>query len=37
LASRIVRADPVRLPVAIFLMNDGMSMAVGHARMHGAS
>ena len=36
-ASRIVRAEPTRLPVAIFLMNDGMSISVGHARMQGAS
>src|ERR1035438_7575592 len=37
LALRIARAEPVRFPVAIFLMNDGMSMPVGQAWMQGAS
>src|SRR5438477_4840428 len=37
LASRISLALPRRLPEAIFLMNAGMSMCVGHARVHGAS
>ena len=36
-ASRIVRADPRRFPLAIFLMNPGTSMCVGHAAVHGAS
>ncbi len=37
LDSRIVRADPGRLPLAIFLMKRGTSMCVGHACMQGAS
>jgi hypothetical protein len=37
LASRIVFADPITLPEAIFLMKRGTSMCVGHAPMHGAS
>src|SRR5271170_3445167 len=37
LASRMSLALPRMLPEAIFLMNDGMSMWVGQARMHGAS
>jgi beta-ureidopropionase len=37
LASKMTRADPRRLPLAIFLMNAGTSMCVGHARVHGAS
>ena len=37
LASRITRALPLTLPVAIFPMNEATSMCVGHARMHGAS
>ena len=37
LASRIVRAAPVRLSVAIFLMKAGTSMPVGQAAMQGAS
>src|ERR1700727_2249245 len=37
LASRMVRAEPARLPVAIFLMKRGTSMWVGHAVAHGAS
>lgn len=36
-ASRIVRAEPIKLPLAIFLMNFGTSMCVGHACVHGAS
>jgi hypothetical protein len=36
-ASRIVFAEPSKLPLAIFLMNFGTSMWVGHAAMHGAS
>jgi hypothetical protein len=36
-AFRMVRAAPRVLPVAILRMNEGMSMAVGHALMHGAS
>ena len=36
-ASRIVRAEPFRLPVVIFRMKPGMSMAVGQAWMQGAS
>jgi hypothetical protein len=35
--ARMTRAEPRLLSVAIFLMNDGMSMCVGQARMHGAS
>src|ERR1041385_458364 len=37
LASRISFALPRMLPEAIFLMNAGMSMCVGQARVHGAS
>src|ERR1700679_690243 len=37
LASRMVRADPARLPLAIFLMNFGTSICVGHAVAQGAS
>jgi hypothetical protein len=37
LASRMVFAEPSRLPLAIFLMNFGTSMCVGQACMHGAS
>src|ERR1017187_8846985 len=37
LASIISFALPRMLPVAIFLMNAGMSMCVGQARVHGAS
>src|SRR5580700_6204468 len=37
LASRISLALPRMLPEAIFLMNAGMSMCVGHARVQGAS
>src|SRR5580700_3273068 len=37
LASRISLALPRMLPEAIFLMNAGMSMCVGQARVHGAS
>src|ERR1041385_5155366 len=37
LASRISFALPRRLPDAIFLMNAGISMCVGQARVHGAS
>jgi hypothetical protein len=33
----MTRAEPLRLPVAIFLMKAGTSMCVGHARAHGAS
>ncbi len=36
-ASKIVRAEPRKFPVAIFLMKPGTSMCVGQARMHGAS
>ena len=36
-ASMIVRALPKRSPVAIRPMKRGTSIAVGHARMHGAS
>src|SRR5580692_5946964 len=36
-ASRIVFADPSRLPLAIFLMNRGTSMCVGQAMVQGAS
>jgi hypothetical protein len=36
-ASKIVRAEPLTLPVAILRMNCGMSMCVGQAFMHGAS
>ena len=37
LASRIVRAEPRRLPEEIFLMNFGTSMCVGQAAAQGAS
>src|SRR5215510_2488747 len=37
LASRMVRAEPRRLPCAIFLMKRGTSMCVGQAAMQGAS
>src|SRR5205807_808913 len=37
LASTMVDADPRRFPVAIFLMNFGTSMCVGHAAVQGAS
>src|SRR5437899_8545850 len=37
LASRMVAAEPRRLPVEIFLMNRGTSMWVGQAAAHGAS
>ncbi len=37
LDSRIVRADPRKLCVLIFLMNFGMSMCVGQAWVQGAS
>src|ERR1700693_5506224 len=37
LDSRIVRADPSRFPVEIFLMNFGMSICVGQAWVQGAS
>src|SRR5664279_4584730 len=37
LASRISLALPRMLPEAIFLMNAGMSIWVGQARVHGAS
>src|SRR6266404_2795095 len=37
LASRMSLALPRMLPEAIFLMNAGMSMCVGQARVHGAS
>jgi hypothetical protein len=37
LAVRMVFAAPAVLPKAIFFMNAGMSMPVGHAMMHGAS
>src|SRR5271154_966834 len=37
LASRISFALPRMLPVAIFLMNAGISICVGQARVHGAS
>src|ERR1041384_994661 len=36
-ASRMSFALPRMLPDAIFLMNAGMSMCVGQARVHGAS
>jgi hypothetical protein len=36
-ALKIVRAAPRVFPVAIFRMKDGMSIAVGHALMQGAS
>ena len=36
-ASRMVRADPGKFPVEIFLMNFGISMCVGQACVHGAS
>jgi hypothetical protein len=35
--SKMVRAAPSGLPVAIWRMNSGMSIVVGHACMHGAS
>ena len=35
--SKMVRAAPRSFPVAIFRMNWGMSMCVGHAWTHGAS
>ncbi len=35
--SKMVRAEPRRLPVAIFRMNSGMLIPVGQAPMHGAS
>jgi len=34
--SRIVSDEPRRLPLAIFLMNRGTSMCVGHATMAGS-
>ncbi len=37
LASRMVSAEPRRLPLAIFLMKRGTSMCVGQAAVHGAS
>ena len=37
LDSRIVRAEPMRLPVEIFLMKPGMLMCVGQACVQGAS
>src|SRR5260370_14636699 len=37
LASRMASAEPRRFPVAIFLMNRGTSMWVGHAVAQGAS
>src|SRR5277367_5354226 len=37
LASRITRAEPRRLSVVIFFMNEGTSMWVGHAMVQGAS
>src|SRR5215469_3538267 len=37
LASRMVIAEPRRLPAAIFLMKRGTSMWVGHAAVQGAS
>src|SRR5271155_1771563 len=37
LASRITRAEPRRLSVEIFFMNEGTSMWVGHAMVQGAS
>src|SRR5580704_449797 len=37
LASRMVRAEPERLPLAIFLINRGTSICVGHAAAQGAS
>ena len=37
LASRMVRAEPARFPLAIFLMKAGTSMCVGQAPVHGAS
>src|SRR5580698_7164745 len=36
-ASKIVFAEPSRLPLAIFLMNLGTSIWVGQACAHGAS
>ena len=33
----MLSAEPRRLPVAIFLMNFGTSMCVGHAPVQGAS
>src|SRR5580704_16516115 len=36
-AERILRAEPRRLPVEIFLMKAGTSMCVGQAFVHGAS
>src|SRR5260370_35008915 len=35
--SRMVRAEPRRFPVEIFLMNFGISMCVGEASVQGAS
>jgi hypothetical protein len=35
--SKIVFALPRTFPVAIFLMNVGTSISVGHAFVHGAS
>ena len=35
--SRMVRAEPRRIPVEIFLMNFGISMCVGQACVQGAS
>src|ERR1700682_1011527 len=37
LASRMASAEPRRFPVAIFLMNRGTSICVGHAVAQGAS
>src|SRR5260370_35085059 len=37
LASRMVCAEPRRLPVEIFLIKRGTSMWVGQAAVHGAS
>ena len=37
LVAVLTRAEPARLPLAIFLMKAGTSMCVGHARVHGAS
>ncbi|MNN61043.1 hypothetical protein D3C81_1762580 [compost metagenome] len=37
LSSIITLAEPFKLPVAIFLINDGILMPVGHAFMQGAS
>ena len=37
LASKMVFAEPVRLPAAIWRMNSGMSIEVGQAFWQGAS